>query len=249
MVIQTDGVVLKSSDSGDNDKRISILTRHHGIVTAAVKGAKSLKNRMFHAVQLFSYSNFTITEKGGWHYISNAELTESFIDIRKDVAAISLASYIAELASAFAVVEDCETIMTIVINAFYYLSKNDNSHLTVKPAFELKLAALAGFMPEIEVCAGCCDEFEKGEAIYFNPIKSGMYCSKCANSNSLPLSYDAYLAFRYIVFSSNSRFLLFHLSPVPLSEIAAAAECYILGLADKNFKTLEFYNKMLYKII
>ena len=53
MQIRTEGIVIKESSSGENDKYITILTAEHGTVEAYVKGARRKGSRLATSTGLF----------------------------------------------------------------------------------------------------------------------------------------------------------------------------------------------------
>ena len=58
------GLVVREMMHGENDKLLVILTKETGRLLVCAKGARSIKNRHFAAVQLFSYSEFVLRARG-----------------------------------------------------------------------------------------------------------------------------------------------------------------------------------------
>ena len=44
MKFQTDGLIIREQNIGENDKLVWVLTKSHGVLRAFAKGAKSLKS-------------------------------------------------------------------------------------------------------------------------------------------------------------------------------------------------------------
>ncbi len=58
-----DGLILKESASGDNDKLITLLTARDGRMSMTAKGARSTRSKMAGVCRLFTYGNFEFYEK------------------------------------------------------------------------------------------------------------------------------------------------------------------------------------------
>ena len=92
------GVVLSETAVGEFDKFMTVLTEN-GKISVFGNGVKRLKSPNFVGCQLFSYSEFTVSERGDKYYLREASLIESFFGMRGSIEGISLANYIAEVAA------------------------------------------------------------------------------------------------------------------------------------------------------
>ena len=59
MHLKTDGLVIKETATGENDRLVTVLTREYGLIRAFVRGAKKLKSSFQCSTQLLSYSRFS----------------------------------------------------------------------------------------------------------------------------------------------------------------------------------------------
>ena len=73
-----DGLIIRETQIGDNDKLVTILSRHNGIVKAYASGAKSIKSKKGAATCLLSYSSLTLKQKGDSYRIIEASPIEVF---------------------------------------------------------------------------------------------------------------------------------------------------------------------------
>ena len=60
MQINTDGLVIRESSVGENDRLITVLTRRKVDIRAFARQAKSVKNSKASSTQLLCYSRFSI---------------------------------------------------------------------------------------------------------------------------------------------------------------------------------------------
>ena len=65
-----DGVVIKTSVTGEADRIVWVLTRDRGIIRAFAKGARGTKSRLHGGTSLFCYCEFTFSEKNNVYNIN-----------------------------------------------------------------------------------------------------------------------------------------------------------------------------------
>ena len=140
------GIVLRSVDTREADKILTVLTGEQGKLAVVAKGARSRRSRVTAATQFLAYSEMTLTERRGWQILAEANTIELFSGVREDLERLSLASYFAELTDAVTY-EDLPAgeILPLLLNALYALGTLHYPPAVVKPAFEVKLMALSGF--------------------------------------------------------------------------------------------------------
>ncbi len=219
----------------------------------------SSKNRP--AIQLFCYSEFEITKHGNRYIVKSANLKELFYNVRTDIEKYAFACYAADTVCSFCTEENDETdAFRLVLNTFAALNNVTDSAKPVwqiKAAFELKLCAVCGFMPELNMCADCGRIQEQGDSVrerfLFSLSESSLYCDDCAkglsasgtNLNFSKLSYPVLCAMRYISTSPISRFLSFRISEEAAPELSDICEKYLLNLAERRFDTLKYYKSLI----
>ncbi len=97
IIINTQGIVLRSVRYKENDVILTIFTRKLGKVSAIAKGAKRNKSFLLSASQVFSYSNFTLKKQGNMYRVSQSETIKNFYDIAYDIESFTYATYITSL--------------------------------------------------------------------------------------------------------------------------------------------------------
>ena len=171
----TCGLVLRETDTRDADKILTVLTPDRGKLAVIARGARRKGSRVAAACQLLAYSEMTLYERGQWTMLDAANTIELFGGLRQDLTALSLAAYFAELTEAVAdgcggdvlplllnaltdataQAEDTSQLLRLLLNALYALSVLHKPPQLVKPAFQLRLMALAGYEPMADACALC----------------------------------------------------------------------------------------------
>ncbi|MCI9575658.1 MAG: DNA repair protein RecO [Clostridiales bacterium] len=251
MQINTDGLVIRESSVGENDRLITVLTREEGLVRAFARQAKSMKNSKASSTQLLCYSRFSIYQGRDKYMINDAQPLAVFFDLRKDLGRLSLAQYFCELAGALAPEESpAGDFLRLILNALHFLSKGLRPNLLLKAIVEMRMLSLAGYMPDLVSCAECgCYEAEE---MRFLPQSGILYCQECwdkldpslRDQPSLPMGKGTLTAFRHTIYAEFDKLFSFQLPEAALVRLAQISETYLLQTLGRGFRTLDFYHQM-----
>lgn len=85
MKFQTDGLIIKEQNIGEQDKLVYALTKSHGVIKAFVRGAKNIKNQKCAPSSLLSYSRLTFYKSRESYIIGDARILRIFSKLRGDV--------------------------------------------------------------------------------------------------------------------------------------------------------------------
>ena len=125
MQITTQALVIKVTDVGENDRLLTLLTKHNGIIKAFASNAKKINNKYYSATSLFCFSDFTLRDVKGSYRVSDATLQHSFFKIGSDVEILSLCQYFCEVAEALCPPDlDSEELQRLILNIFHFMKKN-----------------------------------------------------------------------------------------------------------------------------
>ena len=224
----------------ESSKILTILTAGHGKLTVTARGAVRRNSKLAAVTGLLAFSEMTLFQNRDRWTMTEARSVEQFIGLRSDLTLLSLASYFAELVEAVAD-EDSPNpeLLPLSLNALFALSEGLKSPSLVKPAFELRLMAIAGFAPMINYCSQC-DAPEPEHALL--DIDGGtLLCENCSSTGDLKLSRGALHAARYIINCDSKKLYSFSLGDKTLKELSYATEKYLLAHLDRSFRTLDYY--------
>ena len=239
------GIVLRSVDTREADKILTVLTGEQGKLAVVAKGARSRRSRVTAATQFLAYSEMTLTERRGWQILAEANTIELFSGVREDLERLSLASYFAELTDAVTY-EDLPAgeILPLLLNALYALGTLHYPPAVVKPAFEVKLMALSGFEPLLDRCA-VCGAAEVEEPM-LDVVWGTLHCARCPQKGglSMPLGAAGLAALRHIVYGDPKRLYAFRLPEEALRWVNHAAEAYVAAQLERGFRTLDYYKQV-----
>ncbi len=240
-----DGLIIRETQIGDNDKLVTILSRHNGIVKAYASGAKSIKSKKGAATCLLSYSSLTLKPKGDSYRIIEASPIEVFFKTGNDIEALALAQYFCELAVNIAASdENSETVLRLILNALHFLGERKRNIHLLKGLVELKLMSLTGYMPDFVACRKClCYE---SDIMYFDTNEGCLYCSSCApyEKGFAVINGTLLMALRHIVYSDFSKLFLFTLPDEAAVALSKITERYLINRTERNYKTLQFFNSL-----
>lgn len=244
MHLNTQGLIIRESNTGEQNRIVTVLTSDYGILRAFVYGAKKMQSRSGSGTQLFAFSNLSIVQRKDAYIIESAEPIEVFFDLRNDIEKITLAQYFAQLEEELAPVgEKAEEYLKLILNSFSLLVKNKRKPLLVKAVFEIYILVLSGYMPNVVACENC-GKFED-EVMFFETESGNIFCRDCnKNSNAILTPLGVVSAIRHVCFSESKKIFNFTLPDDALKIFSEASENYLLKTVQKKFKTLDFFHSV-----
>lgn len=239
------GVVLTQKPVGEQDKFIDILTDELGVLEILVKGAGKINSKSGCATQLFAYSAFCL-QKGKRGYILNSvSPIRIFYELRSSVTAVALASYFSQIVQ-FSVLPQASNheIQRLMLNCLHFLALKKYPEAILKSIFELRMAALLGFMPDVVMCRKCGEYLP--DRLHFS-IEDGTFCCEECRSEtdsmaqSVEMTAGTLQAIRHIVLQDTERVFGFRLSDGCQEALFAFSEQFLQYHIDHRFSALEYY--------
>lgn len=245
MYLKTEGIVLREVDYKDTDRLLDVLTRENGLLTVRARGVRRSGTLRKSACQLLVFSEFTLSENRGRLTVTEASPIEQFHELREDLELLSLGSYFAQCVQLLAQQDAPDPeLLSLLLNALYALGKLKKPQALVKSAFELRLACLAGFAPELSGCAVC----GAAQPDRLNLKQGVLECAACRSGDGdgirLPLSAGTLAAMRYICFCDPKKLYAFQLGEQTLTQLAGVTETYLTVQLEHSFSTLDFYKSL-----
>lgn len=237
-----DGVVIKTSVTGEADRIVWVLTRDRGVIRAFAKGARGTKNRLHGGTSLFCYCDFTFSEKNNVYNINEALVKEVFFDLRKSMEILTLSQYFCEVIMK-CVPDKCEEeiYLRLLLNSFHFLAKGDKPPLLIKSVFELRLSSIAGYMPSLIACDNC-SEYET-DVMYFNCADGRLFCKSCGRGMAIPeAGLSVISAMRHICFSDFSKIFSFELQENSVKVLNRLTENYLKSALGQDFSLLRYFD-------
>ena len=240
------GIVLRETETKETDKILTVLTDKCGKIAVIARGARRKSCKYAACAQSLAYSEWTLYQKGDWYYANEGSTLELFNGLRKDLDAMALGFYFAELTEAVTA-EDTPApeLLRHLLNGLYALAALGKPAALVKPAFELKLLCLAGYEPLADSCAYCGNP--DPEQPMLDVVQGVLRCGTCGvqeRSLSMPLCPSSLAALRHIVYGDPKRLYSFTLGEKALKRLSDAAEAFAAAQLERGFRTLDFYKSL-----
>lgn len=249
MLVTVDGIIIGRRTIGDNNCFLDVLTDEYGVIEATAHGIRKLTSKNAGACGLFSYARFCFSKSGVKYTLNSAEPKHSFHAISADLEALSLAVYFSEVLKDTATSEQGEReLLRFLAVSLYEAEKRRIPLPQIKAVFELRLAELLGFSPDLRVCRECM-RYEH-EEMYFGLNDGLLLCGDCVSEGEKrsdgffcltpPLLY----AMRFIVYSPLEKIYRFTLKRELLERLSEVCERYLLLHLGRGFKSLDYYHSV-----
>ena len=142
------GMVLSSFSSGEYDRRVVILTRERGKITAFARGAQKPTRRLLAATNPFVFGRFTLYEGRNAYTLVQAEVREYFRDVQEDFEATCYGIYFLEVADYYSRENlDAADLLNLLYISLKALMRPAPPRKLVRALFELKALQLEGEYP------------------------------------------------------------------------------------------------------
>ncbi len=245
MYLTVKALVLRVTDYNDRDALLTLLTSDHGKLTAKARGLRRKNSPLIAPCQLLSYSEFTLFEYRGMYTVNEASSIELFQPLQRDLCKLSLATYFVQVAEVIAQ-EDLPNpeLLSLVLNCQYALSKLGLSDPLVKAVFELRIACLAGYAPDLFGCHVCGSQ----TPTLLDLSGGALLCENCrgnAGGIRLPVNAGVLDAMRYIVYCDPKKLFGFTIGQENLEQLSSLTEAYLTTQLERGFSALDLYKSLL----
>ena len=257
-----DGVVVRVRDTGNNNRYLSVLTAEKGRITLLSHGSHSVRSPQIAVSQLYTYGNFEYYTKGSVNILKGGTAIQPFYGLSADIDRLNLAAYLCDVTCELTDEgEEAAEMLRLLLNSLHAISLDLRPQQILKGAFELRAAAMSGYMPDLTGCAKCGKQ--QADPFYLDVMNGAVLCGECrSEAKSLPastvyaedmrearilgiLSPSVLAAFRYSLSAPMERLFSFDLKEeTERRDFAKQAETYLLSHIGHGFDSLNFYHSM-----
>lgn len=239
--IKLTGIVLSSMPIGDYDKRIVLLTRERGKLTAFVKGARRPNSPLLAAANPMSFGEFILYEGRTSYQVKSCHISEYFPKLRKDLEKLYYGFYILELAEYFTKEYSNElNILKLVYQTLRILQKNTVPKELIRRIYEVKLLSYEGLAIQVFSCIHCASP----QVRYFQAKAGGCYCEDCKPDRSIlkttKLEDDVLYTLQYILTSPVERLYTFRVSEKVQKKLDEIMTLFLKFHVEKEFQSEAF---------
>lgn len=138
---------LKVTDFGEADKLVTVFSHEKGKIRVLAKGSRKAGSKLSGPTELFIYSRMLLATGRNFEILTDAQILESFKDLRKNLARVNLALYFVWLTEQMSAFNLPNTgVFELLLGSLYELIKTSDNE-SVRNNFEKELAALEGIKP------------------------------------------------------------------------------------------------------
>lgn len=144
-LVNLTGMVLKASSVGDSDRRLVILSRERGKITAFARGAKRPGNQLMGVTRPFVFGDFRLYEGRDSYSLQGVDVKNYFSEITQDVETACYGSYFLEFADYYSKenLEASEQLL-VLYQSLRALLKPSLPNELVQVVFELRSMVING---------------------------------------------------------------------------------------------------------
>lgn len=152
-MIKTEVIILKSSDSNETGRLLTVYSEKLGKINIQAKGVKKVESKLRPHIEAISYSQLILVEGKNSLILKDAILIDQFLNIKKDLEKIKIAKELVNLIDEAMVGQERDgDIWTLILKTFKTLNSAEStfvaSDATSVDKFQKKLIQLLGYDPE-----------------------------------------------------------------------------------------------------
>jgi DNA repair protein RecO (recombination protein O) len=171
------GIVIRRRESGESDRRLTLLTRELGKIDIVAKGARKSASRLSGASEPLTLAIFCLASGKRNRYVTQAQSLASFNGLRRDFDRLSMAFSLIELFAALVPSEQPEPeLFEHLENSLFALESHSKPLVAIIWA-EARLLSLSGFTPELSHCVVTGDS-PMGDNCWLSPKAGGLIGSQ-----------------------------------------------------------------------
>lgn len=233
------GMVLVAAPVGDYDKRLVILTRERGKITAFAKGARRPNSQYVAGSRPFSFGEFTVYQGREAYTLTGMNISNYFDELTADLEKVYYGMYFLELGEYFSRENvEAKDMLNLLYASFQAIIKGKVPLNLIKVIYELKIFYINGEYPQFFECTHCG---KKENLMYFSMKKRGALCVECmsAATDSIRLDTSTFYTLQYIISQPINKLFNFNVSEQVQKELNMVMDRWKAENLDKTFNSLE----------
>ena len=237
--ISVTGMVLHSAPVGEYDRRVVILTKERGKISAFARGARRPNSALMGVTSPFSFGTFDLYEGRTSYTLVSASISNYFSELRMDIEGAYYGFYFMDLAGYYSKEANDETQMLKLL--YQTMRALPNQHIPnrlIRRIYELRTITINGEGPQVFECISCGDK-EKEKV--FSVRRGGLLCTACQGKvhDGMKLLSSTLYTLQYVVSAPVEKLYNFVVKDEVLREFENVMDQYLEEYLHKSFKSLE----------
>ena len=232
-------MVLSAMPVGDFDKRLVILTRELGKISAFAKGARKPNSALLACSQTFSFGEFSLYIGRNSYTVVSAEISNYFQELREDIDSVYYGMYFCEFAEYITKENNDEKdILKLLYLTLRAVAKRTIELPLIRLIYEFKILALSGVPPQVFECVKCGKDVEQYR---FSVDSGGLLCEVCKihDTKAMRLCTSSIYTLQYIISKDIENLYTFRVSKEVLNELNTCVKRYLTHYIEHEFKSSE----------
>ncbi len=147
-ITEITGMVLKAEPMNDYDRRVVLLTKERGKISAFARGARKTNSRLLAATNPFCFGTFKLYEGRTSYNVMEAEITNYFEGLREDYEGAFYGMYFLEVMDYYTRENNDEKeMLKLLYQSLRALMHGGLSNALVRYIFEMKATVINGEFP------------------------------------------------------------------------------------------------------
>ena len=215
-ITEVTGMILSSMPVGEFDRRVVLLTKERGKISAFAKGARKPNSPLVGITRAFVFGTFQVYEGRTSYTIRQASITHYFEAVISDL--------------------DAADMLNLLYVSLKALANKKIPDTLVKCIFELRMIALNGECPEVFACKNCGGTQDLDT---YSMTADGIYCHACHGQapDGIQLQESTVYTLQYIVTAPLEKLYTFTVSENVLTELKMVLKRICAKHLDKQMKS------------
>ncbi|MCT4598613.1 MAG: DNA repair protein RecO [Vallitalea sp.] len=238
--LKTKGIIVREMPVSEYDKRVVIITKDKGKITAFARGARKPNSAFLAGTQIFSYGEYVLYKgKSSSYNIKQVQLIEPFHNIRNDIDVLAYGLYVLEF-SEYVIQENIPNnrLMKLMLKTLQVLVADIINHELIVEIFEIKAMSYIGYTPYMKDCINCGNS---NNLHYFDARMGGVVCDNCFNNKCVVnISSSTIYTLKYILASPIEKLYSFQVEDNIKQELKNITAKFIDYHLNYKFRSLDF---------
>lgn len=232
------GMVLNVMPIGEYDKRVTILTKERGKITAFARGARRPTSQLLAATSPFSFGEFEFFEGRSTYNLAKATISNYFRELSKDPETACYGFYFLEIADYYAQENNDEKeLLKLLYQTLRALEKPTLDNRLVRRIYELRVLFIEGEYPNLFSCQHCG---KKEKLTWFSVKQQGMLCDSCIQEKDAVFVDESTLyTMQYILSAELGKLYTFMVSKEVLGRLELIMNRFFAAQIPHSFQSLD----------